>query len=104
VPLVDRYVNRLADRAAGMVEPRRRISELHEVLEVDERRVASPPVQVRDERGPVGRREDNVVATNGHGVARVAAVHLERRRSGSAQLADQAGIELDPLAVHPCAG
>ena len=45
-----------------------------------------------------------MVAAHGHGVARVAAVHLERRRSGSTQLADQAGIEPDPLAFHPCAG
>ena len=61
VALVHRQVDRLADRAARVVEPRRDVRELHEVAEVLDRPVAAPAVEVAHERRPVGGREDRVL-------------------------------------------
>ena len=46
VALADRHVDRLAHRAAGVVEVRRQVRELDEVLEVVDRRVAPAVVEV----------------------------------------------------------
>ena len=72
--LVDRNVDGFANRAAGMMQRRRHVGELDEVLEVFERSVTPAVLQVADERRPVGRHEDQVLATDldrTGGVARV---------------------------------
>jgi len=51
--LVDRHVDRLAHRAARVVQPGRGIGELDEVAEVLERAVAAPAVELRHERRAV---------------------------------------------------
>ena len=55
MPLVDRQVDRLADRAAGVVQRRRHVGQLDEVAEVLDVRVAPALVEVADERRAVGR-------------------------------------------------
>ena len=44
--LVDRYIHRLADSAAGVVQPWRHISELDQIVEIPERAVAAPAIEV----------------------------------------------------------
>ena len=50
VPLADRHVDRLAHRPAGVVQVRVEVGQPDEVLEVSERCVAPPGVEIVDER------------------------------------------------------
>ena len=50
VALVDRQVDRLADRAARMVQRARHVGELDEVAEILDPRVAAAFVEIADER------------------------------------------------------
>ena len=72
VPLVDGHVDRLAHRSAGVVEPRGRVRELHEVAEVLDRAVAPTLVEVAHERGAVRGREDRPLAAEDDVVPAVA--------------------------------
>ena len=74
VALVDRLVDRLAYGAPGVMQPGRRVRQLHEVLEVRERAVPPAVVHVVHEGGAVGRREDHVVLPDEHGAPGVAGV------------------------------
>ena len=105
VALVDRHVDRLADRAARVVQVRRHVGELHEVLEVLERGVAAAVVEVVDERRAVVGREHRVRAADLDAVRRVARVLgvLARARSPD-DLAAQAAREAHALAVDVRAG
>jgi hypothetical protein len=49
VPLVDRQVDRLADRAAGVMESGGHVGQLDEVAEILDARVAAALVEVADE-------------------------------------------------------
>ena len=105
VALVDRQVDRLAQRPAAVVEGAARVGQLHEVAEVLDRGVAPALVEVVDERRAVGRHEDHV---------RVADLHAPRRvpgelgedpgRRGLDQGAAHPAREADPLAVDVGAG
>ncbi len=105
VALVDRHVDRLADRATGVVEMRRHVGQLHEVAEVLDRAVPAAAVQVADERRAVVRGEHRVHAADLDvplGVARVLG-ELARR----ARLDDRAAHparEADALALDVGAG
>src|SRR5438874_997744 len=72
MPLVDRQVDRLAHRAAGMVDRRRHVGELHEVAEILDRGVAPPLVERADEGRAVDRGEHRGVAADRHVARRVA--------------------------------
>ena len=99
VPLVDRQVDGLAHRAAGMVDIRAYVGELDEVLEVFERPVTAAFVEVVHERRPVIWREHHRVAADRDvalGIARM--LHVLRRRSG-AEAPRQAAREANPLAL-----
>ena len=74
VTLVHRDVDRLADRAAGVVDGRRHVGQLHEVAEVLDGRVAPPLLQVADEGRAVDRREDRGVAADLDAALEVAGV------------------------------
>ena len=74
VALVDGHVDRLADRAARVVQPRRRVGELDEVLEVGERGVPASAGEVAHERRAVGGREHDVVAADHDRLVGVASV------------------------------
>ena len=74
VALVDRHVDRLAHRAARVVQPGRGIGELDEVAEVLERAVAAPAVEVRHERRAVSGGKQRVACADldaPRGIARV---------------------------------
>ena len=99
VPLVDRQVDGLAHRAAGMVDIRAYVGELDEVLEVFERPVTAAFVEVVHERRPVIWREHHRVAADRDvalGIARM--LDVLRRRSG-AEASRQAAREANPLAL-----
>jgi hypothetical protein len=73
VALVDRQVDRLAHRAAGVVDERAGVGELHEIAEILDGAVAAALVEIVDEGRAVDRREDGGVAADRHragGVAR----------------------------------
>ena len=105
VPLVDRQVDRLADRAAGMVQRVRHVGELDEVAEVLDAGVAAAFVEVVYERRAVGRREHRRVAADVHAARRVARVLDEfARRRALHERATHAAREAHALAVDVGAG
>ena len=105
VALVDRQVDRLAQRPAAVVERPARVGELHEVAEVLDRGVAPPLVEVVDERRAVGRHEDHVRVADLHAPGGVAGQLREQaRRRGLDQRAAHPAREPDPRAVHVGAG
>ena len=63
-----RHVHRLADHAAGMVQLRRHVGELDEILQVFQRAVAALVLEVAHEGRAVGRREHGVAPAD-HDVA-----------------------------------
>ena len=99
VALVDRHVDGLAHRATRVVQPRRAVGELHEVLEIDHRAIAATAFEIAHERRPVGRREDDGVATDRHRPLRVAGVLHELSRRGRAEVAGETGLEAHAVAV-----
>ena len=101
MPLVNRKINRLTDRAARVMHPGGHLGQLHEVLEIDDRGVATPPLEIRDERRTVGRGENHTVTTNGDARGGIPAKHLKYRWGGGTKRADEAWFESSPLAVHP---
>ena len=103
MPLVDRQIDRLAERAAGMVDIGAQIGELDEILEVLDRPVAPPPVEIVDEgRAVIGREHHRVAADDdiALGIARV--LHVARRR-GRAELPRQSPRKPHPLALDVAA-
>ena len=104
VALVDGDVDRFAHGAAGVVQPRRGVRELDEVLEVDERSVPSTAGEVAHERRAVRRREHDVVAADLDRPIRVAGVLRERARRGRAQRTHMSRVEAHSIAVDRRAG
>ena len=99
--LVHRQVDGLDDGAARVVQRRRHVGQLHEVLEVLEARVAAPFVQAANERRAVSRGEHGVAAADAHIAGRVAGVLGEL--AGGAGLHDaaaHAARELHQFAGH----
>jgi len=92
VALVDRHVDRLAHRAARVVQPGRGIGELDEVAEVLERAVAAPAVEVRHERRAVSGGKHRVACADLDAPRGIARVLGEFARCRSAQLI---GVALD---------
>ncbi len=80
--LVHRYVDRFAYRAAGMVDRGRHVGQLHEVAEILDRCIAAAFVVVADERWPIYRGKDRVLAADHHVSIRVPGKlrELARRR------------------------
>ena len=102
--LVYRHVGRLADRAAGVVQPGAGIRQLDEVLKVRQCAVAPAAVEVHHERRTIGRREHHAVAADLHRPRRVAGVLGELAWRGLEDLAQMPGLETHAHAVHLCAG
>ncbi len=102
--LVDRYVDRLADGAAAVMEPWRVVRELDEVLEVDQRRIPPAAGQITDERRTVGRGQDDVVAADLHRPERISGQLGELPRCGCAQRPYVPRVEVHRDAVNGGAG
>src|ERR1700722_14759755 len=99
VPLVDRQIDWLAHRSAGVVDIRAHVGELDEILEVLERPVAAALVEGMEEWGAViGRKHHCVTADRdvALGIARM--LHVLRRRGG-AQGPRQAAGKARPFAL-----
>jgi hypothetical protein len=97
--LVDRHVDRLAHRAARMVDRRRHIGELHEIAEILQRRIAAVAVEIAHEGRAVDRREDRVVAADLDRFGRIARMLGELGRRGLQQFAAQPLGKMHPLAL-----
>ena len=98
--LVDRQVDRLAQRAPTVVERRAQVGELGEVAEVLDRGVSTPALEVAHEGRPIGRGKDQVGVADGDGPLRVACVlnkTLWRRRldKGASEAVGKANPAVD---------
>ena len=100
MPLVDRRVRRLAHRAAGMVQPGRAVTQLHEVLKIHQRCVSATVLQITDKRRSVARHQNDIVASQRHGIGGITAMKLKLPRRFCTQMPGQARLERDPLAHH----
>ena len=96
VALVHRDVDRLADGAAGVVQPGREIGQLDEVGEVLDRAVAAPALQVAHEGRAVGRRKDGVAAADHHRAFGIAGDLGEAAGRRPAERRDLSRLEADP--------
>jgi hypothetical protein len=96
--LVDRQVDGLADRAAGMVQPGRGIGEFHEIAEILDRGIAPPALQVGDEGRTVRGQQNNMIAPQHDRRGRVTTFHAEALGRRRAQRPGQTGIEAHPRA------
>ncbi len=105
VPLVHGQIDRLAYRAARVVQPVRGVGQLHEIAEVLDRAVAPAAVEVAHEGRAVVGGEDCVPAADDHVARRVAGVlDVFAGRGGPDQQAAEAAGEMHPLALHVGAG
>ena len=104
VALVDRHVDRLADRASRVVHRRRHVGELDDVLEILELRVAAPLLDVVDEGRAIDRREDRVAAAHFHRSLGIAGKLREGGRRGRDQMAREPARKAHPFAVDVGAG
>ena len=98
MPLVDGQVDRLADRATGVVQTVGHVSQLDEILEILDARVATTFIEVANERRTVGGGEYGIGAADDHVVGRVARVLREFPRRGRLdQRAAQCRAETAPV-------
>ena len=97
--LVRRNFHRLAHAAAGEMDGRRHVRELDEILQVLERAVAAPAVDVVDERRPADRREHRRVAAEAHVARRIARMQREFPRRGLEQMTGEAARNVHALAL-----
>jgi hypothetical protein len=97
-------VDRLAHRAARVVDRRRHVGELHEIAEILDGGIAPPLVEIADERRPVNGREHRGIAADAHRALRVAGVLDELGRRRPEQLAHQPLGKPHPLAADVGAG
>ena len=75
---VNRQINRLAERSAGMMEIRQHVSQFGEVAEVLDRSIAPPLIKIADERRPIDRSKHHCIATNLYIPRRIAGM-LDKR-------------------------
>ena len=93
VALVDRHVDRFADRAAGVMQPGRGLRQLHEIAEILDGAVAATTVEIHHEGRTVSRRENNAFAADQNRLRRVARMLHELRRRGLQDFAQHARFE-----------
>ncbi|MCY1231602.1 hypothetical protein D9M72_440570 [compost metagenome] len=93
VALVDGHIDRLADRAAGMVQPWARLRQLDQIAEVLDRAVAPALVEIHDEGRPIGRGEDDVVAADLDIAGGIAGVLCELPWCRGDDFLEHAGLE-----------
>ena len=98
--LVDRNIDRFADRATRRVHGRCHVGELHEIAEVFDRRIAADAFEVAHEGRAVDWREDGRLATDLYAALGIARMPGEDRRRGLQKLAAEALREMHPLAPN----
>ena len=105
VTLVDRQIDRLTDRAAGVVQSRAHTGQLHEVAKVLDRRVAATPLKIAHERRSIGGNQHGARSADdggAPGVAGVLRVLARRRGPGPATGTGRAGNRTrSPLTSAP---
>jgi hypothetical protein len=101
VALVDGHIDGLANRAAGMMQPRRHPGELDEIPEVFQRGIAPTLVQIGHEGRAVSRHQDEVIAAKLNRHARFAAMKQEAGRRVGTEFAHVARLEPDAATVNP---
>ena len=104
VALRDRDVDRLADHRAGVVDRRRQVGELMELVQVGERAVAPLVVEVVHERRAVSGREGDLGAADLGAALGVARVHGEAARAPSDQVHEQLAGDAHPVTLDLGAG
>ncbi len=104
VTFVRSNLHRLAHAAAGKVDRRRHVRELDEILQILERAVATPAIEVVDERRPANRREHGRVTPEAHVAHRIARIQREFPRRGLEQLPREAARDADALTRDVGAG
>src|SRR5260370_32581707 len=97
-------VGGLAYRAAGMMQPRKGIGELHEILESGERSISAPALEVVHERRAVSGREDHVSVADPKRALRVARMLDKGRGRALQDRTQQSDGKADPLARDVGAG
>ncbi len=97
-------VDRLAHRAARVMQRRRLIGELHEVAEVLDGGIAPALVEVAYERRPVDRCEHRVAAADLHRAGGIAGELGELARRRADQRPHQAPGKAHPVAIDVGAG
>ena len=102
--LVDRDIGRLADRAAGMVQPFRHVGQFHELLEIGHGGVAPPAFVVAHEGRAIDRGQHQVAPADLDIAVAVAGDLGVLRGRGGAELAGQAAGDAHPLAGDIGAG
>jgi hypothetical protein len=97
---VDRKIHRFTHSAPGVMERRRHVGQLHEIVKVFEGRVSTSLIETADERRSVGRGEDGMRSTDAHVARRVARVlHEFGGRRALNQRAAEPARKADALAV-----
>ena len=64
VALVHRYVDRLADGAAGMMDRRGEIGQLHKIAKILDRGIAAALIEIADEGRTIDRGEHRIVSAD----------------------------------------
>ena len=104
VPRAKGKILRLHRRAARAVDLIDGLRHLVEVGEVIERGPSAPALQVGDERRPVDRRRDHVVAAEDHRAGLVPGLELEGRGRLGHVFHDECPLEADSVFLDPHAG
>ena len=99
-----RHVHRLHDGAAGDMHRLAHVVQLLQVVQVLQGGVTPLQVQVAYEGGPIGRREDHVLAADLHRAFRVAGMLGVGLGCLVDQLHQEVAADADPLALHIGAG
>ena len=102
--LVDRHIDRLANRTARMVHGRRHVSQLHESTKILDRCIATLAFKIANKRRAIDRCEHRVRTADFDIARRIARILGELRWRCLHQLAAQALGKMHPLAFDVRAG
>ena len=95
MPLGHRNIAGLAGDEPGVMQGRQRVGQFHQTVEIVERAVATPALQVAYERRTVNRREYLMRPANAYRPRRIAGHLRELRRSTGQQATHQFGGRAD---------
>ena len=102
VSLVDWQVNRLAHRAARVMQVGRHVAQLDEVAEVFDGGITPSPIEVGHERRAIAGHEDDVVAAEGGREPRLTAHHVEGGGRRRAKRTGQPLVKANARSTNAC--